>query len=162
MIRFFAPLLFIVAALSSQTAFAQQSAAAPAKSADTWASSQQALVDAGAVYSRVEGMQVAPGLTAAPPRRVQFDYRGRPMGKGLARRPVEPAAALVADVPVAPAAPILTASAAPVAPAASTAAPALDTAPKAAASSAAKKSVAPAKKATPQKSSGWDTSGSGW
>ncbi|WP_143436330.1 hypothetical protein [Hymenobacter crusticola] len=185
MARFIFPSLFVVVALSSHLALAQQRPASsapqaadpattstkpdnPATPASSWTTPATGKESSDDAASRIEGAHIAPGFTAAPAMRVRYDYRGRPMGAPFRRPTVNSSAPALSPTPAvqnsaAGSAANRSAGAAPAeaTPAAEPVAPVANSL-KSSAPAPAK--PAPAKKVAPKKkqSDGWGTGTSGW
>ncbi|TYZ09247.1 hypothetical protein FY528_10905 [Hymenobacter lutimineralis] len=177
--RSFSSYIVVAALLAGTPALAQQKAApakpkpvataAPADTARKAATGADwnAAGGGGSTQSmnQTEGIQIAPGFTAAPSMRVSTDYQGRPLGKYVRRRvsapdPVAaPAPAYVEATPVPAPEPTPAAEPAPAAATAST-----SSTKKATTTATAKKAATPAKKAPAKKKAddGWGSGGSGW
>ncbi|QIX59659.1 hypothetical protein HER32_11155 [Hymenobacter sp. BT18] len=175
--RSFSSYIVVAALLAGTPALAQQKAApakpkpvATAAPADTTRKAAtgadwNAAGGGGSTQSmnQTEGIQIAPGFTAAPSMRVSTDYQGRPLGKYVRRRvsapdPVAaPAPAYVEATPAPEPTPV--AEPAPAAVTAST-----SSTKKATTTATAKKTTTPAKKAPAKKKAddGWGSGGSGW
>ncbi|WP_345108978.1 hypothetical protein [Hymenobacter algoricola] len=133
--------------------------AAPAPANDGFAAPAAGrAVDAQA--PQTEGFSIAPGFTAAPSRRVNTDYRGRPLTPYV-RRNVREAVPVAAPMPMPAPEPVAVEPT----PAPAEAMVNASASKKSSGASTTKKAVAPAAKKAPAKkaaSDGWGSGGSGW